>query len=421
MLLFINSNAVSGCFSALEVLLFMSLSYFISRVAHYNNLRILYCLRRPLHLCFPQLSLFFPSPLTSPFLSRLSALLLTLCIALLTIASFSFVGESQKAFRPEKVPYLITGAKDEFVDYRSHTTPDGKLASLFFIMNAERTCESRLHNQTMRFEKFLDVPGDINEVKWPLPSTNLRNHTCLVQNSGFEPRRIDTYRDIDLSVIESAMQCNVYAFNFTHLKFNFNGEVDASSYRDLVLPECKGELHSIHCSTFNHNVCIYSINMGNHFILLSLGRVIMSKAWMFGFDIARSKLAPPPVVLSSIAYMMDAGVEFNNLARAHTIATQTVLRDVEVLRIDGTRPVTSVNVKLLLGTTCLFTLIYVGVIGVGFWGWWTVGKEREGYNAFCEVEDAKTCLWNEMERKYGLQVKGEVWRNSGHLEFVGRC
>lgn len=106
--------------------------------------------------------------------------------------------------------------------------------------------------------------------------------------------------------------------------------------------------------------------------------------------------------------------DFNS---AYRMAGLTILRDVNVLKEDGTRPVTRVNVGLLSGAAGVSILIYSGLIVAGFWGWWTVAKRRQGYNAFCDLKDAKACLWGELERMYGSRSEFRVSRRNGNLVF----
>lgn len=272
MLLLINSNIISGIFSALEVLLLLFATNLIFRVAHNHNLRTLYQLRRPLCIYPPFLSFCFPSPLTSSLLSRFLTFVFALSLSILTSASFSIVGESKTFYRPQEVPYLVTTAKDDFIDYRLHITPDASLCSLTFRLCYEASCVSSLTNHIITYEKFIDLPGDIDAVKWPSKSIVVNNHTCLTPDSGFKPRKMGPGTEEDMEVSRLAMQCRPSKFNFTRISAGFTGEVNVSSYLDIIPPDCEGKITSLYCSTQYHKACIFLVKIDTYFTLLAVQR-----------------------------------------------------------------------------------------------------------------------------------------------------
>lgn len=411
MIVSINSSLLSGLFGVLELLLTLTLIFLISRLVRFYNLYTLYHLRRPFQAHCTRLSILATSPVTSPFLSRLCTFVLLLCIILLTTTSFSITGQSETVFQTRKVTLLTSEDKGDILDVRRHISTNGSLASATFLFLSDIPCAMRNNGKVIVFKSFINILGDINEVKWPVMSTILPNYTCLSSGSAFRPQKFSESWEQDGTVAALSVECNLNV-DFEQIPTRLTGATNISPLRVSLSPNCKGRPYAMHCSTQNQGACVLSLNMSSFFTLTAVtGTSTLKLA-----DFFPSMNPHLPQILSSTAYILDVGFTAS-LQRAHEIARTRLIQNGDVEMAVGERRFTRVNFGLFLGTILPLLFMYVCVIAITCSGWWKVGRSRQNYNSFAGVEDAKACLWNEMKRKRNSNNVGKVYRFNGEVMF----
>lgn len=412
MILPISSAITSGIFSALEFSVYSLLVFLIFRISRYHNLHVLYQLRQPLHLYSTRLAIFSPSPLTSPLLSRISTVVLILVLSLFTLASFAFVGESQPYYQTKTVPLLLTKASNKFLDYRLHLSSNGRFASAVFLYLFRNFCHSGNGGLTVLYASFVDLPGDIDEVKWPLLSTKISNFTCVTQENGFRNMQILNVESSNQTVFDLSLFCGL-PLNLKELPPKFSGEVKLSPNISILSPGCTGRQHSMHCSLHIQKTCVLTLNMTNYFTILFTWEDERHGLQKAG-DGFKTEKPLPSLALSSLAYLSDV-LQDRHLARE--MIHLTVKRNGQVQADDGFKRVTVVNMRWLLSTGGIGLLICLFVLLWEVRAWCVVGRGREKYNGFCSLDDAEACLRMEMIRRYGLHDSERIWRCNGELKF----
>lgn len=412
MIISLNSAITTGIFNIFEILFSFLFVHAMFLSCRFRNLHTLYYRRQPLRLHSTRLSILSSPFLTIPSFSRLYAILFLLFTALLSFASFAFVGQSQPEIVTKTVPLLVTAAKHDFLDYRRHLSRDGRTASATFILINRANCIVYGNNKMIYFEAFNDLPGDINEVKWSVARIGFRNSTCVMSRFGFVPKRSAKWSTQTNPLITSAFPCK-FPFNFTDLPPNFFGSVDITPYASEMSPQCPGRLDSFHCSNHNVQVCIVSLEISKHFVFLAFHSKV--RGYIYGPEPQTDRISSE--ALSSMVYIMDTGFMSASFSSAWRMATHTVVRDGQVQKQIGQKEVTDVNLNLFLGAAGSAIAICLIVLSNALQGWWTIGYKRRHYNGFCGIDDAKASLLFEMNKRKEVQCSGSIWRPDGHLSF----
>lgn len=356
----ISPNIANGTYTALELLVIVLISRFLTTILECWNVQRTYDAKLKPRLTTSVFELLSNHGASTKLAHTIALCLVTAVIALTTAGELAISGVTETDFRDMQVRNLVRAAQqNNRLDFSKHISfDDHRVSGSVILLKSSWYCESFTDGHSRVHEFFHDLE-DVTTPKWD-PSQHIHNTTCLVLGNNFEQKLPTISLKLENFNISFERDCG------------WKVDIDNIPLRKLTKAEaitgtqCPVNILETWCFRSFGLSCIGLAQYKDMFIFSTFQRG--HPGWYLTYSQFDLEGPLDSSILQSMAMLLEVGVSIHPWRLLLTVQLN-LERDATVKRIVGSRDETKVNVVLLtstLGPALLLTTI-TGFIALFAW------------------------------------------------------